>query len=135
MDAAPGVLTQISHRYVNSVALINAAFSFNLDSNGKTVKEARVVFGLPGALLAAPCSAQRRAQRFVPARAWLMTHSLCLMAAVRKWFASRVGGCAVLLRGYVALFVFNAAACHALVAARAGQCHRWCCQRSATCPE
>jgi len=65
VDAEPGVLMQISHRYVNSVALINAAFSFNLESNGKTFKEARVVFGLPGALPAAPRSVQRRAQRRV----------------------------------------------------------------------
>ena len=29
--------------------MINAAFNFNLDSAGKTIKEARVVYGLPGA--------------------------------------------------------------------------------------
>ena len=40
---------QISHRYSNSAAMINAAFNFNLDSAGKTIKEARVVYGLPGA--------------------------------------------------------------------------------------
>lgn len=29
--------------------MINAAFNFNLDAAGKTIKEARVVYGLPGA--------------------------------------------------------------------------------------
>ena len=59
VDAEPGVLMQISHRYVNSVALINAAFSFNLESNGKTFKEARVRACVRAARCAARCPAQR----------------------------------------------------------------------------
>lgn len=56
MDVAIGL--QISHRYSNSVALINAAFNFTLDGSGKTVKEACVVFGLPGALSHRLCNAR-----------------------------------------------------------------------------
>ena len=49
---------QISHRYSNSAALINAAFNFTLDGSGKTIKEACVVFGLPGALSHITCNAR-----------------------------------------------------------------------------
>ena len=69
---------QISHRYSNSAALINAAFNFTLDGSGKTIKEACVVFGLPGALSHVTCNASLSC--IVACKAVSMSQSHCVGA-------------------------------------------------------